>query len=102
MGKKRSIKFLNNYFLNKEKEYEQLCNRCGACCGAYDGDPCVHLKKDNKGRYYCAVYPNRLGDQKTVSGEDFECVPISEIINNSWPGGHLCAYKRLAAQAYKR
>ncbi len=95
MGKDKVAK-LQAYFKVQQENLEELCIRCGACCGAYDGDPCVHLKKDNKGKYYCKIYEKRLGKQKTVSGEEFECVSIWEIIRDRWAGDHLCAYKKKA------
>ncbi|MFA5362698.1 MAG: hypothetical protein WC335_05560 [Candidatus Omnitrophota bacterium] len=75
------------------EEYESLCRRCGACCGAFDGDPCANLRKsaDNNG-YFCKVYDTRLGPQKTVSGKPFTCVLIRENLKKSslpFPG---CPY----------
>ncbi len=101
MGKKKSAKFLNDYFSHKHNEFEKLCNRCGACCGSYDGDPCTHLRKDKNGKYYCNIYPDRLGKRKTVSGEEFECVPISEIIEESWAQDYRCTYKKLIGPRLK-
>ncbi len=75
-------------------EYENKCIRCGACCGAFDGDPCEDLKRLKSGKYTCAVYKKRFGDHKTKKGEVIECVPIREILHINWPGNHLCAYKR--------
>jgi len=80
------------YLENKHFEYDNLCKHCGACCGANDGDPCENLLKNEKGLYYCKVYANRLGLQKTVSGKIFTCVPIKEIIKfgAEYPG---CTYR---------
>lgn len=86
---------LEEYFEQKEKEIEDICHRCGACCGAYDDDACSHLQQDDDGLFYCDDYENRLGFQKTVNGTDFKCVYIQEIVNESWVGDHLCAYKKL-------
>ena len=97
-----SPEMLQRYLKSKEQGFEDICLRCGACCGAYDGDPCLHLKKDKKGKYYCDIYPNRLGDRKTVSGEEFECVPIKEILNTSWDGDWRCAYKKKIKSILKR
>jgi len=74
----------------KDENFESLCKRCGACCGAED-DPCTNLRKSGEGRYYCKDYFNRLGPQRTVSGRRFECVSIREHIKNKTlrPG---CAY----------
>ena len=77
----------------KEEDWESLCIRCGACCGAYD-DPCQHLRKDDKGKFYCAIYNERFGLRKTVSGDSFNCVPVKEIINTHWKNDHLCIYKK--------
>ena len=81
------------YLEEKEKEYESLCRRCGACCGAYD-DPCIHLKKDENGRYFCEIYHSRFGIRVTKGGETFRCVPIREIINEHWPKDYHCPYKK--------
>jgi len=85
---------MSEAYLQKLKEeearYEAKCRRCGACCGAYDGDPCVHLKKDEAGKYYCPVYDHRIGMQKTVSGKNFACVPIRDLRPNLPFKG--CAY----------
>jgi uncharacterized cysteine cluster protein YcgN (CxxCxxCC family) len=86
---------LEEYFYNQQKAYEDICVRCGACCGAYDGDPCEHLVRKEDGTYYCRVYENRLGRQKTVNGTVFECVPLREIIHETWVGDERCAYKKL-------
>jgi hypothetical protein len=69
--------------------YEGQCRHCGACCGAFE-DPCLNLFQEN-GKYYCRVYPERLGIQKTVSGKAFNCVPIRELrkLARFYPG---CAY----------
>lgn len=94
MKKTLPKKALDRYFQQKKREFEGLCCRCGACCGAYDGDPCEHLKKDPLGKYFCDIYEKRLGMRKTVSGEEFQCVKITEILNEKWPGDENCGYKR--------
>jgi len=66
----------------EEQKYEALCRRCGACCGAYGTDPCVRLKKDAGGKYYCNDYDNRIGLQTTISGKNFACVPIRDLRPN--------------------
>ncbi len=76
------------------EQWESLCGRCGACCGAFDGDPCVHLRRDAKGFYGCAIYENRFGEQRTVSGRVINCVPIRQILETSWRGDECCGYKR--------
>jgi len=47
-------------------EFEELCIRCGGCCGSFDGDPCEHLRRDDEGTTYCVIYKNRLGWHHTV------------------------------------
>ena len=89
------------YLKEKEDELEKLCRRCGACCGAED-DPCIHLKKDTSGKYYCDIYPHRFGEQVTVSGEKFRCVPIRDILHTRWKGDYKCAYKNNFSQWIKK
>ena len=83
-----------SYLQEKEEQWENLCIRCGGCCGAFD-DPCKHLKRDDKGLCHCEIYEERLGTKETVGGEKFDCVPIKEIINNHWPNDHFCVYKKV-------
>jgi hypothetical protein len=83
------------YQLKKEQEFENLCKRCGNCCGATD-DPCIHLIPQSGGRYFCDIYESRGGVQKTRSGKFFECVSIRNILHNNWPGNWQCAYKNMA------
>ena len=82
------------YFEKKQQEWEDLCIRCGACCGAYE-DPCEHLSQNSEG-YYCPIYKDRLGLRKTVSGVEFYCVPLKDILDESWPGSYRCVYKKKA------
>ncbi|OGX07036.1 MAG: hypothetical protein A2Z88_03005 [Omnitrophica WOR_2 bacterium GWA2_47_8] len=86
---------LNEWLSTKEKEWENLCTRCGACCGALD-DPCENLRKNENGKYFCAVYDRRFGTWKTVSGKELNCIPIREklALNHSWPGDEHCGYKK--------
>ncbi len=70
----------NAYLKHAEMRFEQQCIRCGRCCGATDGDPCVHLIREQDGRYRCAVYNDRYGLQKTAGGRVFTCVPIRNLI----------------------
>ena len=79
----------------KAQQWESLCTRCGACCGALD-DPCENLRKDTKGKYFCAVYDHRFGKWHTVSGQKIVCVPISKKLKDgeSWPGDEHCGYKK--------
>ncbi len=76
----------------KEREWERLCLRCGACCGAYD-DPCQHLKQDENSKYYCEIYPQRFGIRKTVGGDIFKCVAIKKLLSTHWRGSQRCPYK---------
>ena len=83
----------NDWQDTRSKQWESLCTRCGACCGALD-DPCENLRETG-GRYYCAVYERRFGTWKTVSGQEINCVPIREKLGRgeSWPGDERCGYK---------
>ena len=82
-------------YIDKQKkqseQFECKCLRCGACCGAFEGDPCANLAKDEQGKYFCRNYDSRIGLQKTVSGKAFHCVSIRDVLNFSYvyPG---CAY----------
>ncbi|MFA6216469.1 MAG: hypothetical protein WDL87_02300 [Candidatus Omnitrophota bacterium] len=73
------------------KEHEQLCRRCGMCCGLSDGDPCAQLADVGAGQYTCKIYDKRFGLQRTVSGKVFHCVPIRENLKfeSTFSG---CAY----------
>jgi hypothetical protein len=62
-----------------EDNYESRCKRCGACCGAPGQDACARLRCDGDGKYYCSVYAERIGLQKTVSGKEFHCVLIRDL-----------------------
>ncbi len=78
---------------SRQAEWEARCSRCGACCGAFD-DRCVHLREDEGGRYFCGVYEKRFGLHRTMSGKEFRCVPIRDILGQHWNGDHRCAYKK--------
>ena len=71
--------------------FESICTRCGRCCGSKDGDPCAKLRTDSEGKYYCEIYEQRLGPQKTVRDRIFNCVPISEVIKYGYARPD-CAY----------
>ncbi|MDD5174370.1 MAG: hypothetical protein PHV48_06060 [Candidatus Omnitrophica bacterium] len=86
-----NMAYMDSQRRNSE-EYEALCKRCGKCCGL-ETDPCVNLKKDISGNYYCAVYESRLGRQVTVSGRIFTCVEIREVVRKGLPNGG-CGYGR--------
>src|SRR5512147_536549 len=79
----------------RERWWEALCGRCGACCGVADGDPCENLTRDAGGRWACGIYENRFGIHRTVSGKEIRCVPIRQILHKSWPGDACCGYKKL-------
>ena len=75
-----------------------MCSRCGVCCGSTDGHPCEHLRVDERGKYFCDIYKDRLGPHRTVDGGSFICVPIQRLIESN--GGYACceyvkAIKRL-------
>ena len=82
------------YLETKQKEYEDLCIRCGACCGVDEKDPCVKLVRQDDGRYRCSDYENRFGMQKTIKGNEFKCVTLRRIYGGSWAGSWKCAYKK--------
>ncbi|NQU95783.1 MAG: hypothetical protein HQ549_06145 [Candidatus Omnitrophica bacterium] len=71
--------------------FESVCMRCGRCCGSKDGDPCAKLRTNSDRRYYCEIYRDRLGPQKTVSGRVFNCVPIREMAKYGYARPD-CAY----------
>jgi hypothetical protein len=84
-----------NYFQTQQYvKWENACRRCGACCGKNDGDPCEHLVVKNPGQTFCGIYEQRFGLRKTISGQYFQCVPLRQILHDSWPGDWSCVYKR--------
>jgi len=74
------------------EKYEAQCQRCGACCGANDCDPCIELAKDAQGKWFCRVYEARLGFHQTVSGKVFYCLPIRDLSQSCRPAN--CAYAK--------
>lgn len=78
----------------QEKAWDAACNRCGACCGVTEGDPCENLGKDSEDKYFCRIYEHRFGLRRTVGGREFQCVPLRWIMHQTWPGDHLCSYKK--------
>ena len=78
----------------QSQAWESQCTRCGACCGAIEGDPCEHLAKDESGKYFCRIYETRFGLRRAVSGRYFRCVPIRDILHQNWPGDQLAVIKR--------
>lgn len=72
-------------------DWERVCLNCGACCGAFEKDPCQHLNK-GKENYYCDIYENRFGEQRTITGKKFTCVPIRDILHKDWSGKKACGY----------
>lgn len=83
----------------KESDYEAICQRCGICCGSEDGNPCIHLKKNEDSKYYCETYENRFGLQKTVNGTLFKCVPIEEALKCYPELRKRCAYAKILKDA---
>ncbi len=81
------------YFSEHQRQWEDMCRRCGGCCGAYE-DPCQHLKRDGRGAFYCEIYATRFGERLSLKGEKFDCVPVKQILRNHWKNDHLCVYKR--------
>jgi len=80
-----------NWFPSQEFYTEELCTRCGICCGSSDGHPCERLRLLKDGTYTCEVYQDRLGKHRTVDGEEFICVPIRFVIEHN--GGYAdCRY----------
>jgi hypothetical protein len=76
------------------EDLELLCQRCGACCGAYDGNPCEHLEVIDVTSFHCRIYECRFGIHYTVRGVKLECIPIQEMLQESWPGDSFCVYKQ--------
>ncbi len=74
--------------------WEARCTRCGACCGSTTDDPCENLTKDSEGKHGCRIYENRFGLRQTISGKNFQCVPLRWIVHQSWPGDEHCGYKK--------
>lgn len=71
------------YQEEKFKVHEAVCMRCGACCGAFDGDPCSNLARQEDGKYFCNDYEHRFEyQQKTIKGIKFHCVPIGDVIKH--------------------
>jgi len=87
------------YQIFKEKEFEDICQRCGNCCGVQE-DPCMHLVKKTDDTYLCDIYDSRGGMQKTHSGKFFNCVSIREILHADWPGISSCAYRKKTDKSF--
>ena len=88
------LNLYNEWMSAQNLAWEAKCNRCGACCGAFD-DPCENLSKDQGGKFSCRVYERRFGKWHAQSGKEFICVPIREKLaqGHSWPGDEHCGYK---------
>lgn len=87
------------YHQEAERAWEDLCRRCGACCGAFE-DPCLLLRRNSDGTCACADYQHRFGPQRTAGGKEFICVPIRQILQQHWHSDHLCAYKKELRQPW--
>ena len=85
------LKRYEEHAVEREKEFEEICLRCGECCGSLD-DPCSKLAKLHDGTYFCRDYANRFDLQETVSGKVFKCVPIREHISGDTLRQN-CAYR---------
>ena len=84
----------SSWLAKSERDWESLCQNCGACCGVLE-DPCEHLRKDSSGVCSCAVYDRRFdAEHKTLSGAPLRCVPIRGKLHQSWPGDERCGYRR--------
>ena len=76
----------------KQAEYENICKRCGRCCGAYT-IPCANLVKLDDGTYTCKDYENRLGQQVSVEGKSFFCIEMRELIKHNTAPPECAYYK---------
>tara|TARA_B100000315_G_C14550909_1_gene575739 strand:- start:208 stop:534 length:327 start_codon:yes stop_codon:yes gene_type:complete len=94
MLNKTNYSSYRKYLKAKEGQWEDLCRRCGGCCGAYD-DPCKHLKSKADKTFFCTIYRNRLGERESVGGEIFDCVQVRKILHTHWRKDHLCVYKKI-------
>lgn len=77
------------------KKHEDVCIQCGRCCGSEDGDPCIFLKKDPDGKYFCKTYTSRLGAKETINGNFFNCIPIEKAIQESDSVPSDCPYRKI-------
>ncbi len=90
-----------------EDNFEDICCRCGICCGSEDGDPCENLRTDKDGKYYCSIYENRFATHKTVNGTIIKCVPIEAALRSNPELRKKCSYakfsiKKQVMQEYKK
>ncbi|MDP1853241.1 MAG: hypothetical protein Q8L26_03425 [Candidatus Omnitrophota bacterium] len=87
----------NDRYMEKQEDefakHEARCVRCGSCCGVTDGNLCVKLGRDACNKYFCKDYENRIGQQVTVSGKHFSCIPIRVFLQFN-PPYPKCAYSR--------
>ena len=80
-----------SYMSEKQKRYEDICLRCGKCCGADTAGQCRNLIKQDDGKFYCSNYEHRLGQQLTIDNKTFTCIPIDLLVKHGTaPEG--CAY----------
>jgi uncharacterized cysteine cluster protein YcgN (CxxCxxCC family) len=73
-----------SYLKTQFEKFEAMCRKCGECCGLRDGDPCANLTGNPESGYHCNNYENRLGIQKTTSGNVFVCVPIRDLVKSGF------------------
>ena len=89
-----------------KKNKESLCKRCGICCHGkalingivhiFLNQPCMFLKKDKEGKYYCEVYKDRHNYEEY----GVKCLTLEEgIEKNVFPND--CGYKELFPKDYK-
>ena len=76
----------------KQAAYENICKRCGRCCGAYTV-ACANLVKLDDGTYKCKDYENRLGQQVSVEGKSFFCIEMRELIKHNTAPPECAYYK---------
>ena len=78
----------------QQEIWEKACRRCGCCCGLGEQDPCEHLCVEQSGKTFCRIYDKRFGLHKTISGREFQCVPLRDIIHRDWPGAQKCVFHK--------
>jgi len=93
--------YRDRWFPPEEFYTEDLCTRCGVCCGATDGHPCEHLVPRPGGGFQCAVYEDRIGLRRSVDGQEFACTSIKIVIECH--GGYAdCGYVKAIRRVRER